>query len=578
MAAAFVGPQVVIRHGNALEVLAQLEEASIDAIVTDPPYEIGFMGRTWDNAGIAYSIELWQQALRVLKPGGHLLAFGATRTYHRMAVAIEDAGFEIRDSIHWIYGSGFPKSLNVSKAIDKAAGADREVIATRSGVTKGTGGRYNWHTDEDSTGATVISDTIPATEDAERWDGWGTALKPAHEPIVMARKPLEGTVIANVLEHGTGAINVDGCRVGTSGGGTHCTNRDDEGNCRGHDNAGRSTSGETVHARASVVKPQVRPTTDAGGSSWSKGEHVPFHYPPGGDGRWPANIILSHAPGCVPRGTRKVASNKPVSWQRDAETAAERRVPTSYAFRSADSGELRNAYGDPDGTETIEDWQCDPSCPIAGIDRQSGITKDGTATNRNRPEDGSVYDASSYHIRTPKGPDVTYGGSGGASRFFTQANYAPEDWPFVYQAKPSRKERNAGLDGMPEKRPDERTTTGMGTFEQKGVAKQSNYHPTVKPVALMRHLIRLVTPPGGTVLDPFTGSGTTLVAAVLEGFNTIGIELEDDYLPLIEARVAWAREQVDRPIEIEQHYQPSDARPTDPLQPTLPFPVASPHG
>jgi site-specific DNA-methyltransferase (adenine-specific) len=141
-------------------------------------------------------------------------------------------------------------------------------------------------------------------------------------------------------------------------------------------------------------------------------------------------------------------------------------------------------------------------------------------------------------------PPAFHGDKGGASRFFTQADFGPDDWPFVYQAKPSRKERNAGLDGLPEQRPDQRTTTGMGTFEEKGVAKQSNHHPTVKPVALMRHLVRLVTPPGGTVLDPFAGSGTTLVAAVLEGFDAIGCEMTDEYLPIIEGRVAWAQDRV----------------------------------
>ena len=307
-------------RGDCIEQLANLPNFSVDSIVTDPPYELGFMGKSWDNAGIAYSVELWGEALRVLKPGGHLLAFGAARTYHRMTCAIEDAGFEIRDSIHWIYGSGFPKSLDVSKAIDKAAGAEREVVGIkkRQGRSGGIMG-----SPRDIEQAVTIPATIPATI----WQGWGTALKPAHEPIVVARKPLIGTVAANVLEHGTGALNIDACRIG----------------------------------------------------EWK---------------RWPANIVF------------------------DDDAAAE-----------------------------LEE-----------------------------------------------------------ARYF-------------YCAKASKKERNAGLDGF--------TST----------------HPTVKPLALMRYLIRLVTPPGGLVLDPFLGSGTTAVAAILEGFDWKGCEMTDEYWPIIEARTRWAKRQ-----------------------------------
>jgi SAM-dependent methyltransferase len=206
---------MTVLHGDCREVMRTMPDNSVDAIVTDPPYELGFMGKSWDSTGVAYDIKVWQECLRVLKPGGHLLAFGGSRTYHRLACAIEDAGFQIRDQIMWVYGSGFPKSLNISKAIDKAVGAEREVIGTRRGVVKGTGGRYNWHTDSEDTGQTIISDTIPTTAEAKEWEGWGTALKPAHEPIVMARKPLDGTVANNVLTHGVGGINIDGSRVGS---------------------------------------------------------------------------------------------------------------------------------------------------------------------------------------------------------------------------------------------------------------------------------------------------------------------------------------------------------------------------
>lgn len=199
--------------GDCRVKLKPLAGCSADSIVTDPPYELGFMGKGWDRSGIAYNVEVWRECLRVLKPGGYLLAFGGSRTYHRLACAIEDAGFEIRDQIQWIYGSGFPKSLDVSKAIDAAAGADREIV----GANPFNARRPNPPVSELHQQAGWPSNiTAPATDAAKQWNGWGTALKPAHEPIVLARKPLIGTVAENVLQHGTGGLNIDGCRIGTS--------------------------------------------------------------------------------------------------------------------------------------------------------------------------------------------------------------------------------------------------------------------------------------------------------------------------------------------------------------------------
>jgi site-specific DNA-methyltransferase (adenine-specific) len=434
-----------------------MPENSVDAIVTDPPYELGFMGKRWDGAGIAYSVEMWSEALRVLKPGGHLLAFGGTRTYHRMACAIEDAGFEIRDSIHWVYGSGFPKSLDVSKAIDKAAGAEREVVGTsNNGIAGGTGkhagedGKYRFGGE--------FNVTTAATDQARRWEGWGTALKPAHEPIVVARKPLVGTVAGNVLVWGTGGLNIDGCRVGTDGG-----------------------------TRAGEFPKEASVTAYGNGLNGNKKAQ------PLNAGRWPANVVFDR-------------------------TAGE------------------------------------------ALDQQSGVSK-SQGGRIGKKEHGSVAigGAGTYE----KG-DPGFGDTGGASRFFTQADFGPDDWPFVYQAKPSRKERNAGLDGLPERPTGDAAspisnrkcrkcglvkfaqphcTCAEPEWEEAKTTANGNYHPTVKPVALMRHLVRLVTPPGGTVLDPFAGSGTTLVAAILEGFDAIGCEMTDEYLPIIEGRVAWAEAQ-----------------------------------
>ncbi len=206
--------KLTLHHGDCLEVLRSLPDCSVDSIVTDPPYGLSFMGKRWDYD--VPSVEVWTECLRVLKPGGHLLAFAGTRTQHRMAVRIEDAGFEIRDMIAWVYGSGFPKSLDVSKAIDKMAGAEREVVGQKK-VPDIKGDAYGTMNEKQAGSYDTISIpiTAPATPEAKQWEGWGTALKPALEPITVARKPLIGTVAENVLQHGTGAINVDGGRVGT---------------------------------------------------------------------------------------------------------------------------------------------------------------------------------------------------------------------------------------------------------------------------------------------------------------------------------------------------------------------------
>jgi site-specific DNA-methyltransferase (adenine-specific) len=415
-----------IHHGNNLDILPTLAENSVDSIVTDPPYELGFMGKKWDSSGIAYSVELWRECLRVLKPGGHLLSFGGTRTWHRVAVAIEDAGFEVRDSIAWMYGSGFPKSLDVSKAIDKAARAEREVVGTKETRIPGgnTFAQDEWTKQARQLGAVDI--TAPATPEAQQWEGWGTALKPAFEPIVVARKPLIGTVAENVLTYGTGGLNIDGSRIqGT---------------------------------KPSV--PQPRLGVANGVYEFGTGEGRNGEMSDNSQGRWPANVIL------------------------DEYTA-----------------EL--------------------------LDEQSGIIKSGKLGIRT--SDGFNAKAFGKGIGIKAGqPNGQYCDIGGASRFF-------------YCAKASKRDRNEGLEDLPVKQ-----TTGGGGLTAAGGAYGSikaaanNFHPTVKPTDLMRYLIKLVTPPNGIVLDPFTGSGSTGKAAILEGFEFIGIELTADYLPIIEGRLRWA--------------------------------------
>jgi site-specific DNA-methyltransferase (adenine-specific) len=378
-----------ILKGNNLDLLPTLADNSIDSIVTDPPYELGFMGKKWDNSGIAYSVELWQQCLRVLKPGGHLLAFSGSRTYHRMVVAIEDAGFEIRDMISWISNKTFPKSQNIAKAIDEQAGA-------RGHVAKGflVAGEYNNRQLQGPD--TAYQDPALVTQEAKQWVGWGTGLKPTVEPIVMARKPVEGTIANNVLTYGTGGLNIDGSRI------------------------------------AGDIQSVPQPNTKGGVFSGELGRNGIMSN--NTQGRWPANIILD---------------------------------PYTAELLDEQSGQVK---GNPGAKQT-------------------------TDFRFMNDADGK------QHLIQGDRKDI-----GGASRFF-------------YVAKASKRDRNEGLE-------------------------ITNSHPTVKPTDLMRYLVKLVTPPNGTVLDPFTGSGSTGKAAILEGFDFIGIEMTEDYWPIIEGRLKHAEQMV----------------------------------
>lgn len=343
-----------------------------------------------------------RECLRVLRPGGHMVAFGGTRTYHRLTCAIEDAGFEIRDSLHWIYGSGFPKSLDVSKAIDRAAGAGRAVIREGAPLRRMIPGA-----DQNATGSWIKDNgrefvpavTEPATEDAACWDGWGTALKPACEPIVLARKPLAGTVAANVLAHGTGALNINGCRVGHASEADRAESEGKNQHTR-YDNHSDRLGAHGIYGEAGTERP------DYDGSA----------------GRWPPNALLTHSADCQPAGTRRVSCG---------------------GSGLGHGGLGGGGHGDAGGTELTRARDCAPGCPVAALDGQSGTSQSGVR----KGGEGELYDQSAGSWRFRRAPGG-FTDSGGASRFFPQFAWSPEhDIPFMYQAKAPRSERPRLPDG-----------------------------------------------------------------------------------------------------------------------------------
>jgi len=462
--------EVKLLLGDCLDKLKELEDNSVESIVTDPPYGLsaapnsgksskgGFMGKQWDYD--VPSQEIWEECLRVLKPGGHLLAFAGSRTYHRMAVRIEDAGFEIRDQILWIYGSGFPKSMDISKQFDKRAGVEREVVGKRTDAFGDTtesetgDGRNLWG--KTSTTEVDVYSTEAVSDLAKEWQGYGTALKPAHEPIVMARKPLsEGTVVDNILKWRTGGINIDESRIPTD--------EDQRRPSNGGDNGLNNTGTFKIRERKVEDQPKY-------------------------DGRFPANIILDE-----------------------------------------EAGKL--------------------------LDEQSGISKSTGGRIEKKTGWGEFGGSGNKEIIDG---EPGFGDIGGASRFF----YCP---------KVSKSERNEGLGAFPEKEGLRTTGRGLSNVMRKcpehnksipsgystyecgcnfkfdsnlTVKSTKNIHPTVKPVDLMLYLIRLVTPKGGVTLDPFMGSGSTGKAAVRGGFGFIGIEREEEYYEIAEARINY---EVDNP-------------------------------
>jgi DNA modification methylase len=461
----------MILQGDNLENLKKLEDNSIDSVVTDPPYGLSFMNKKWDYD--VPSVEFWKEVYRVLKPGGHVLSFGGTRTYHRMVVNIEDAGFEIRDQIMWLYGSGFPKSHNIGKAVDKLQGNEREVDETKTEL-------YKRESEYVFSGDDKTRKEYKITKGTSQFEGWGTALKPANEPICVARKPLsEKSVAENVLKWGTGGINVDGCRVGY-----------------------------TSEADKESAKP---------GSLNATGENSMFGLKSGNEqnneGRFPANIILE----CLCDEVIKGEKGEPFNYK-----GKEYNNKDTSMF-NGDKPEAPSNYNDKGDIHT------NPMCPCRLLDEQSGVSKSSKYIAKNT---GYVSGSFTDDNKRGFGYDVDGGftDKGGASRFF-------------YKAKVSKKERNMGLDGFETKiTPNSLGALGRKSLEDRLEDKSNpiiskNNHPTIKPITLMSYLCRLITPEGGVVLDPFMGSGSTGIAAKLEGFDFIGMEMDEDYVKIASARI-----------------------------------------
>lgn len=479
----------ILYHGNMLDMLNVIPSNSVDSIVTDPPYGLttivkrfgkensvpaqfgsdgafsrlskGFMGKEWDGSGIEYNVDTWKKCYEILKDGGYLLAFGGTRTYHKIASAIEEAGFEIRDCIMWIYGSGFPKSMNISKGLEAREKYGKANTRTKRVVEQSCEGE-SYRIKQTNNGAMgeVIDTTrkhyLPSTELAKKWQGWGTTLKPAYEPIIVARKPFAGSLVDNVIKNGVGGINIDECRI--------------------------KTNGESIAKNVSFKNQKQS-------EGWGTKKCVTELC--ANVGRFPANLILTY----------------------DDNTYKE--VCSGFPITSGGKIKLNSEV------------------------KRKGIK-----------EDGSSFNSKTCGFDVNKGTGLcNYGDSGSASRYF-------------YCAKASQKDRNEGLEEFEDKIKVFNGKSSSSSKEMKDVEKRfttitKNTHPTVKPTQLMQYLVRLITPKEGTICDPFMGSGSTGKAVMYENkerdanYKFIGIELMDEYLPIADARIKFAKNSKDKEENIK---------------------------
>lgn len=484
--------QYSIVCGDCLEVVRTIPDSSVDSMVTDPPSGISFMGADWDGdkgggeQWIAWLTERLREALRVLKPGGYVCVWSLPRTSHWTGTAIERAGFEVRDTIHHTFGSGFPKSLNVSLAIDKTDGvaAERQAVHTYSASgnagtsTKDKGGTYS--VGVENSPPVQLSVSRGATDKSREWDGFGTALKPGHEVWWIARKPFKGTLVANVLQHGCGALNIDVCRVATDW--------------------NESDRPESWRKSAHTAD------ADADKIAAPPGDGIQCH--PGG--RWPANVVFTHSAECT-------------------------------------------------------DGECADDCPLLELFRQSGVSESSGGTLSVAPNFKNQVYGTGFG-RTVSAANQ-HADSGSAARFFNTFEWHPElDDPFIYLAKPSTAEREAGCERLPRKsagelvkREDGKPGPANGRSGAGGGSSgRHNHHPTLKSIALMSHLIRLVTRPGGVTLSMFLGSGTDVCAAIQSGIRAIGIELNPGFVSIAEARALyWSNNSATtrRPIQTQSEKQ-----------------------
>ncbi len=457
----------MIVNSSNLKWLEEQPDESVHHIITDPPYLIDFMGKGWDKPdNIAGRKEFWEECLRVLKPGGHLLVFGHSRTHHRVMTAIEDAGAEIRDCLFWFYGSGFPKSQDVGKRVAKKRGEELKVL-----------GKNPNHREPDALyklGFQGGKGDGLLTQAQNEWSGWGNALKPAYEPIIMARKKFRGSLTDNVLENGTGAINIDATRVG------------------------------------SEFMPGSTTKTEVTQSGWVK--HG-FTTPPK-TGRHPANIMLSHSEGCKQVGETE-------------ETIVGGNKGKSGFAEGYESGDFTKKQS------KVELWECEDDCPIKLLDEQAPAVGNVAKAKRKKDTTGGSGNSWTNGGKKAGEDNGIYDGLAGASRFF----YCP---------KVSKSERNAGCEEIEEKRVTYRATANGTGEPSKGQERFSsmkqNFHPTIKPIELMKWLVKLVSVEGQTIYDPFAGSGTTGIACALLDREFIGTEIDPDYCEIAKKRIDWWKE------------------------------------
>ena len=494
-----------VHQGDALALLRAMETHSVDAVVCDPPAGIGFMNAEWDkdkggrDSWIAWLAEIFTEVRRVAKPGAHALVWSLPRTSHWTAFGVENAEWVLRDQLLHLFATGFPKNHRIDLALDKAAGAEREIGGLTNTKCSYFPGECLGHgrSENDPLGVTKHAlPSLPATAAPQQWQGWGSALKPSAENWWLARAPLsEDTLAANVVRWGTGALHIDACRIGYA-------------------------SDEDMAAAAAAAAQRACRDQNENRLGYGRFEDGPGSlagfYEKQALGRWPAHLLLSHAEECEKIGTVKVRGHKGYPGGPGGSSSQ----LTQRGMKSTRT-EAWAGHADVDGAETVEEWRCVDGCPVRLLDEQSGDRPGMSGGGAHKPGyAGGMFGGIDS-------PGTSRGDSGGASRFF-------------FCAKPTTAERELGLEDFIPRRVNDGRETEIDNPYQRGETQRKNIHTTVKSVALMRWLVRLITPPGGLVLDPFAGSGTTGIAAMLEGHRFVGCELDEEHARIARARIGFA--------------------------------------